>query len=145
MFVSRHPKIWSLHQNWTLDRPEVVKLISVQAHLEIPNRPYRKLQLWILVSGLIWRFHTTTRLTTLTLKNLWFYSLHWLEFFHQNLHRQLFFSRIRLFKNEMLYVQSVNFVPPWQKISQLLLFFFFKITSQFLQLSINSIYWCLAS
>ena len=27
---------------------------------------------------------------TLTLRNLWFYSLTWLEFFHQDLHRQLF-------------------------------------------------------
>ena len=67
----------------------------------------------------------------LTLKNLWFNSLYWLEFFHQDLHRQLF-SLINafLFWNQLLYIHSIISAPLWWKPSQCTCascFFFKKI------------------
>ena len=51
LFVSKHLKLWSLDRNWISDGSEVEKLILVQACFEVPTRPSRKLQLWILVPG----------------------------------------------------------------------------------------------
>ena len=90
---------WCLHRNWNLDRPEVAKVILIQTNLEIPTFPSRKLQLWILVSGSELTLSYYHR--TLTLKNLCVYSLHWFEFFHQDLHRQLF-----SLKNAFLFFKS---------------------------------------
>ena len=67
----------------------MAKRLLAQTYLGIPAHPSgEKRQLWILVSS----FELTFLLysMTLTLRNLWFYSLGWLEFFHQDLHRQLF-------------------------------------------------------
>ena len=41
----------SVHRNWNLHRAEVEKVILLHTCLEIPTRPSRELQLWILVSG----------------------------------------------------------------------------------------------
>ena len=92
--VSKHIKLWSLHrtgirigQKW--------QVILVQTYLGIPTRPPRKLQLWNLVSGSELTLSYYYR--TLTLRNLWFCSSHWLEIFHQDLHRQLFLWRMHFF------------------------------------------------
>ena len=75
----------------------MAKVILVQTYLEIPTRPSRKLQLWILASGS--ELTLSYYYKTLTLNNLRFYSLHWLEFFHQDHHHQFFPSKMRsLFK-----------------------------------------------
>ena len=95
----------------------MAKVIFIQTFLEIPTRHYRKLQLWILVSGSELTLSYYCR--TVTNKNLWFHSLYWLEFFQQDLHRQVFFLKNAfLFWNQLLYVQSIISVPPWRKISQ---------------------------
>ena len=88
LFVFKNFKIWSLHRSWNPDRPEVAIVNLVETYPEIPTRPSRKLQLWILLSGseLMLSYH----FMTLTMKIFWFYSLCWLEFFHQDLHPQLF-------------------------------------------------------
>ena len=43
------------------------------------------------------------------MKNPWFCSLDWLEFFHQDLHRQLFSLKkwVSFFLNQLLYDQSI--------------------------------------
>ena len=52
-------------------------------------------------------------------KNFWFYCFDWLEFFHQDFHRQLFsLENGFLFQNQLLYVQSIISVVPSRKISQ---------------------------
>ena len=82
---------------WNLDRPEVAKVISFQAYLEIPTRPSRKLRLWILVS---WSELTLSYYyRTLNPENRWFYSLHWLQLFRQEFHWQLFSLSFAFFWN----------------------------------------------
>ena len=88
LFVTKYRKIWSVHRNWNPDTPKVAKVLVFQTYLEIPTSPFRQLHLWIFVSGSELTISYCNK--TLALNNLWSYSLHWLEFFHQNLHRQLF-------------------------------------------------------
>ena len=100
LFVSKYLKKWSVHRNWNPDRPEMAKVLLVQNYLEIPTRPFWKLQLWILVSGSEFTFSYYFR--TLAVKDIWFYSLHWLEFFREDLHRQLFsLKNAFLFQNQI--------------------------------------------
>ena len=111
-----HLKKWSLHWNWNPDRPDVAKVLLVHTYLEISTLDPRKLQLRILVSG--FELTLSYHYRTFILKNLWFYSLPWLEFFYQDLHRQLVsLKNVFLFQNQILYVQSIISVPPWRKIS----------------------------
>ena len=120
LFVSKYLKIRSLHQNWNPDRPEVSKVISVQTYLEIPTRPTRKLQLWILKSSseltLSYYYWTLTMGKPLVL----FLKLAWmLELFHKDLHRQLFsLKNAFFFSNQLLHVQSILSVPLRRKILQ---------------------------
>ena len=79
---------------------EVANMLLVQTHLEIPNHPSGKLQLWVLVSSS--ELTLSGHYMTLTLKNLWFYSLVWLEFFHQDLYRQISSLRNVFFSSQML-------------------------------------------
>ena len=116
LFVSTHLKIWYLHRSWNPNRPDVAKVILVLTYLVMPTRP-RKLQLLIFVSGSELKLSYYYR--TLTVKSLWFYSLHRLEFLHQDLHRKLFsLKNAFLFYNQLLYVQSIVPVPPWRKKTQ---------------------------
>ena len=88
LFVLKNPKQWSLHRNWNTDRPRVTKVVLFQTYLEVSTRPYQKLQPLILASGSEMTLSCYYR--ALTLENLQFFSLHWPEFFHQDLHRHLF-------------------------------------------------------
>ena len=80
------------------------------------HRPSRKLQLWILVPGS--ELTLSYYCKTVLLKNLWLCSLHWLEFFHQDLHRQVFSLKNVFSLNQMLHVQSIIAVPLWRSRSQ---------------------------
>ena len=93
----------------------MAKGLLVQTYFEIPTHTAQKLQLGILVSS------TESTLSyyylTFTLNNLWFYSLDWFEFFHQDLHRQIFSLKFDFLKNQ-LYVQCIISAPLWRKILQ---------------------------
>ena len=88
LLVSKYPFIWPLFWNWNLNWTGVTKLLLVQTYLETPNHPSRKRQCWIVISSS--ELTLSCYYMTLTLKNLWFYSLNWFEFFHHALHWRLF-------------------------------------------------------
>ena len=67
-----------------------------------------------LVSGSELTFSQNCR--TLALKYLWFLSLHWLYFFHQDLHWQHFSLKNGfLFQNQLFYAQIIISAPPRRK------------------------------
>ena len=115
LFIPKDLKVWSLHRNCNLDSLELAKELLVQTGPEIPTDSSGNPHLSIFVY--IFELTLSYYYKTLTLKNLWVYFLHWLEFFHQDLHRQLLSLKNGfIFQNQMF--QSIILVPPWRKISQ---------------------------
>ena len=84
----------------------MAKVLLVRTYLEVPTHPSQELQLWILISGS--ELPLSYYYQTLTMQNLWFYSLVWLKLFHYDPHRQLFSLKNGfLFQNQLFYVQSI--------------------------------------
>ena len=70
---------------------------SVRTYIETSTHPSRKPKPWIFVSG--FQLTPSHYNRNLTLTNLWFYHSHWIELFHQCLHRQFFsWKKCFLFK-----------------------------------------------
>ena len=88
----------------------MAKAILVVTFLGFPTDTSRKLQLVKIVS--ISEVTHSNHYMIFPVKNFWFYSLDWLEFFHQDGHREIFLPKRYIFSNEFLDVHSIVFVAP---------------------------------
>ena len=102
-------------------------MLLVETNIEIPTHFVRKLELYISVSSSELTF--PYYYMTVTLKNIWFLSLGWLEFFQQDLHRQLLLSKMGIFLTSIVVCSIYYFSATLTKNIAVRLRFLFKIES----------------
>ena len=124
---SKYPKIRFHYRNWNLGRSEVAKVLLVETNMETPTHLSRKLELYIPVSSSELTF--SYYYMTVTLKIIWFLSFGWLEFFQQDLHRQLFLSKMGIFLTSIVSCSIYYFCATLTKNIAVRLRFLFKIES----------------